>query len=69
MIRPTRIPRGLYGPNGDGLTDPDRFTVVERARKSVARLKVERDRRVSLSPLIRSLQAATDAAFNRKGNR
>lgn len=69
MSKQPKIPRGLYGPNGDGLNDPDRFTVIERAHQSLDRLKAERDRRRSPSPVIRALQAATDAALNRKGTK
>jgi hypothetical protein len=61
----TRPPRGLYGPNRDGLGDPDRFTLAERATRSDDRLQIERDRRRSWSPLIRALQAATDRALGK----
>jgi len=63
----TRGPQ--YGPNYDGLGDPDRITTAERQTESTARLIEERNRRRSASPLVRALQAATDKAFGRGGKR
>lgn len=63
-----KVPRGMYGPNMDGLLDPERATVLERHTTSVERLQEERARRRSMSPFIRALQAATDRALRRKGN-
>ncbi len=59
----TDRPRGLFGPNYDGLLDPERITAQERLRTGQARLIEERRRRSSLSPVVRALQAATDRAF------
>ena len=62
-------PRGRVGPNRDGLFDPERFTIAERARYSVERLAREANRRASLSPVVRRLQAETDKALGRKRSR
>lgn len=61
--------RAQYGPNYDGLGDPDRITVAERQTESTTRLIEERNRRRSASPLVRALQAATDKALGRGGKR
>lgn len=63
----TNTPRGRYGPNYDGLGDPERITAAERMTASEPRLIDERQRRASRSPMVRALQAATDKAFGRKG--
>lgn len=55
-----RMPRGFYGPNADGLGDPDRMTVADRATKSPERHDWETSRRRSASPLIRAFQRAYD---------
>lgn len=60
---------GLFGAGHDGLLDPEMFTAEERARTSPARLREERARRRSMSPVIRRLQAATDRALGRGGKR
>jgi hypothetical protein len=61
-----KIPPSWYGPNRDGLLDPDRLTAAQRARQSPAWLGETRDRRASASPLVRRLQAATDRALGRR---
>ena len=61
-----KIPAGLFGPNRDGLLDPDRLTAEQRARESRPWLDEARDRRASASPLVRGLQAATDRALGRR---
>lgn len=61
-----KIPKGLLGPNQDGLADPDRLTAEQRARQDPAWLDEARDRRASLSPMVRRLQAATDRALGRR---
>lgn len=61
-----KIPKGLLGPNRDGLLDPDRLTAAQRARESRPWLDEARDRRASPSPLVRALQAATDRALGRR---
>ncbi len=61
-----KIPKGLLGPNRDGLADPDRLTAAQRVRQSPAWLDEARDRRASASPLVRRLQAATDRALGRR---
>ncbi len=63
----TKIPRALFG-DGDGVLDPDRQSAAERRNASPARLAAERARRSSLSPLLRTMQAAAEAALGRKGN-
>jgi hypothetical protein len=63
----TRIPAGLYGPERDGLGDPDRPTVAERMVRSPERLAEERQRRSSPTPIVRALQRATDRALGRAG--
>lgn len=62
----SKVPRGLYGAGLDGLGDPERVTIAERATRPVAQVLQERERRTSTSPVIRALQAATDRAFGRK---
>lgn len=64
-VRP-QVPRGLFGPNRDGLLDPDRLTAVQRQREDREWLDEARDRRASRSPLVRRLQAATDRALGRR---
>lgn len=66
MMKRPRM-HGLFGPNMDGMTDPERASVEERATTAPARLAVERARRRSLSPTIRRLQAVTDKALGRGG--
>lgn len=61
-----KIPAGLFGPNRDGLLDPERLTAEQRARQDPAWLAEARDRRASPSPLVRRLQAATDRALGRR---
>lgn len=60
------IPRGMYGPNMDGLGDPEKASIGERHKTAVPRLQEERARRRAFSPLIRGLQAATDRALRRR---
>jgi hypothetical protein len=60
-----KIPKGLLGPNRDGLADPDALTPEQRTRGDRARLDQERDRRESRSPFVRALQAAADRALGR----
>jgi hypothetical protein len=67
MTRPSDIPRGEFGPNYDGLGDPQRITPAERMTASEARLIEERDRRNHPSAVVRALQASTDKAFGRGG--
>ena len=64
-----RVPRGLLSPARDGLLDPERFSVAERATSSAERLTEEADRRNSASPFVARLQRAADVALNRKGKR
>jgi hypothetical protein len=61
-----KIPKGLLGPDRDGLLDPDRLTAQQRATQSRPWLDEARDRRASPSPLVRRLQAATDRALGRR---
>lgn len=61
-----KTPKGLLGPNRDGLLDPDRLTPAQRARESRPWLDEARDRRASPSPLVRRLQAVTDRALGRR---
>lgn len=63
MTKRSQVPPGMYGPAGDGLGDPGKFTPAERARLSEARLREERSRRQSMSPVVRKLQGATDRVF------
>ena len=52
-----------YGPDHNGALDPDRMSIAARHRLSVDRYREQVSRRRSLSPLVRSLQAATDRAL------
>lgn len=53
----TTIPKGLRGPNADGLVDPESPTIADRQTRSVARLQADDVRSRSLSPLLRRLAA------------
>ena len=64
-----QVPRGLYGAAYDGLGDPERVTIEERAHRPESGLIAERQRRSSASPLVRALQAATDKALGRRKGR
>lgn len=66
MTERPKVPRGLFGPNRDGVLDPDRLTPAQRMKESRAWLDDARDRRASASPLVRRLQAATDKALGRR---
>lgn len=59
------LPPGLYGPNHDGLGDPDRFTPADRRNAVQARLTSEYNRRTNRSPVMAALQAAADKALGR----
>ena len=61
-----KIPRGQYGPDRDGLLDPEMHTPGERYTTSETRLNEQKDRRTSPSPFIRKLQAAADKALNQR---
>lgn len=59
-----RPPRPLaYGPDQDGLLDPDRPSIAERQRHTPERIAAERADKASRSPLIRALRAAGRAAL------
>ncbi len=60
-----QMPRGLFGPGHEGLGDPERPSIEERAHKAPARRAFEAGRRRSLSPVLRQLQRVTDAALGR----
>ncbi|MEE3127546.1 MAG: hypothetical protein VX494_10070 [Actinomycetota bacterium] len=62
----TKIPRGLYGPNRDGLLDPARLSSKERQTRPADLLAEEYARRTSPSPFVRRLQSAADRALGRK---
>ena len=53
----TRLPRGLYGPNRDGLGDPERPDLTERLTLSPERIAEDADRAAALSPMLRRLRA------------
>lgn len=57
----------LYGPSRSGSLDPQRLTPADRRYQSAARLDTELSRRTSLSPSLRALQNAADAALGRSG--
>jgi len=59
------LPPSLYGPNHDGLLDPDRPTSRERRGAAQQRLVDEYQRRTSRSPVMAALQAAADRALGR----
>ena len=59
------IPRGLLGPNRDGLADPEALTMRERMNEDPARLAVEQDRRLRQGPVVARLQRAADRALGR----
>ena len=61
-----KIPGAWYGPNMNGLGDPERASVQERHETAPARLAEERTRRAAFSPLVRGLQAVTDRALKRR---
>lgn len=52
-----------YGPDHDGVLDPDRMSIAGRQRMSVDRHRERVSRRRSLSPVVRALQAAADRAL------
>jgi hypothetical protein len=54
---------GMYGPNRDGLLDPDRATVQDRATKSSERLAAEKADKYAISPVIRQLRAVSAKVF------
>ncbi len=56
-------PVGEYGPNGDGLGDPERLSVSDRQRISPGRLAEERRDAATLSPTIKRLRAAARKAL------
>lgn len=60
-----KIPRGQFGEGYDGTSDPEQFTPAERMTTDEARLVEERERRDSMSPVVRAMQAATDKALGR----
>lgn len=60
-----KIPAAWYGPNRDGLLDPNRKTSEERLRREPAWADAAYARRQSPARAIRALQAATDRAFGR----
>ena len=53
----TRLPRGLYGPNRDGLNDPERPDAGERVTRSPEWIAEDADRAAALSPMLRRLRA------------
>lgn len=59
------LPPSIYGPNHDGLLDPDRPTSRERRSAVQQRLVDEFQRRNNRSPLLAGLQAAADRALGR----
>ena len=59
----TERPRTQYSEHCDGLGDPQRLTVEQRARTSEERVTEQQERRMSLSPMLRRLQAATSLAL------
>ncbi len=60
-----KFPRSLYGPNQDGLGDPQQATPLDRQTASTARLSDENGRRNSRSPVMAALQRAADQALGR----
>lgn len=62
----TKVPAGVYGPAHDGALDPlrpgNRFGLRQRLFGDPERLAEEQDRRESVNPVTRSLQAAADRA-------
>jgi hypothetical protein len=61
--KPPMPPVGIYGPNRDGLLDPDRASLADRQHKSVARLSEELYESRLLSPFIRTLRSAASRAL------
>ncbi len=59
----SRVPPGLYAPDGSGLLDPTRPTVEDRERKSPARIAAERADATLLSPTIRRLRLVARRAL------
>ena len=53
-----RLPRGLYDPNGDGMSDPERPDTGERVTRSPERIADDASRAAALSPMLRRLRAA-----------
>lgn len=51
------LPRGLYGPDRDGLGDPERPSTVQRLTWSPERIAEEADRAAAPSPMLRRLRA------------
>lgn len=61
-----KIPRWAYGAERDGLLDPDRFDVEQRAELAPETLAEEDERRHSASPVVRRFQALADKALGRR---
>ena len=63
MSVPQFPPHGVYGPAMDGVLDPQKASVEDRAHKSTARLSEERTDSEYLSPMIRTLRDASAKAL------
>jgi hypothetical protein len=59
----TNQARGAYGDTHDGLLDPDRPTLLERATRGDDRLAEDLADRRSMSPLIQRLRASVPVAL------
>lgn len=57
------LPPTFYGPNHDGVLDPDKPSPANRRNASQTRLNAEQAGRTSRSPAMRALQAAADRAL------
>lgn len=66
MTPKKKIPAAWYGPNRDGLLNPDRLTPEQRVRQDPDWVAAAHARRQSASRAVRALQAATDRAFGRR---
>jgi hypothetical protein len=63
MATPQFPPHGVYGPNQDGLLDPQKATLEDRQHKSTARLAEERADSELMSPFIAAMRASSAAAL------
>jgi hypothetical protein len=61
----TAVPRGLFGPNYDGLADPEAFTARERQARSTDDLTASREAYRSPSFVVVRLRKAFDRALGR----
>lgn len=61
----TAVPRGSYGPNYDGLGDPERFTPQEIHTRPTADLVAAREAYRSPSVVVVRLRKAYDRALGR----